>query len=217
MATDEPAGLPVELGLDADGEPTHVYHVVQQRQARLLRKLFGEKGVISLDDLSELFDADDDAEPDFAEILLGLGGKVHDVLSVFIPELMPRWEWDGFASETAAMEDQYDEDADRSPSVPQQQKAFETVIQVNGLRWLRRLKDVIDPKLIKAQVNAWAATAVKQMGNPTSAKPSDSSKSLPQANGASDPTSSGTTDPTPPQPSPSGGPSESPSLGSTGS
>lgn len=202
-------GIDVDLGLDATGNETHSYRVVQQRHARLNRQLFGSEGIFSsVEELSEVLDVESDNLDGFVR---EIGGKAYELLRVFIPDLMPRWEWDGYASETAADAEQYDEDADRSPSIPQITSALNAAIQVNGLGWLTKIKELIDPKVLRNAVNLRLSRMA--LGAPEPASPSDSSQSLQPGSGGSDPTSSGTNGQTPPTLEPSASPSpDSPNL-----
>lgn len=214
--------LEVDLGLDLDGNVTHTYTVLQQRHARLIRRLVGKKGVFrSLDEFQELTNLDTEdggAEAAFERFLHAGEGKVYDVLHVFIPNLMPRYEFEGFASQTAYDEDQYDEDADRSPSVPQIRNAFTAAVEANGLEWLDKVRSFFDSGLLKAEVNmtlAKYAEQVREQMDQQVKKASDRSEALPGSatekpdltngtgsqsspppSGESAPTSSGTTGPT---------------------
>lgn len=184
--------------------------VVAQRHSRLTRRLFGKEGVFAtveqLTDAMEL----DATGAGLYELLTGtLGGKVYELLCVFIPgetsgqPFMPRWEWDGYASQTAADEDQYDEDASREPTIPEIKEALSAAMKVNDLDWLGKIKDLIDPKLLRNQVNLMLARATDQMADrmatdqPEAPDSGEGSQNSPQLNGASDLTSSGMTPPTP--------------------
>jgi hypothetical protein len=197
----EKQGIDVQLGLDERGEVTHTYRVVEQRQARVLRRLFSSKGVFA-DFETLLGELDFDATNAFDTLYGVVGGKAYDVLAVFIPEIMPRWEFDGFASETAAEEDRYDEQADRSPSHPQVVQAFQTCIDVNGLRWVSRLGKLLPTEQIQALV---AATLANQTSKLLSEGDSVTS---PSQNGESESTISGTTLPTPGPPAISASPGD---------
>lgn len=190
----EQVGIAVELGQDEGGNATHTYQVVPQRQARVLRKLFDKGGVFS--DPAELTDALQ-SDVSFDGLYETVGGKLYEVLRVFIPDLMPRWEFDGYASEAAAAEGRYDEQADRSPTHPQVIEALRVSIEINGARWIRKLGKVLNPDLLRAQLNAELASRVSASRNQDG-----SSASLPPQNGESTPTSSGMSAPTPQSPSP---------------
>lgn len=187
----------VELGVTAEGTSTHTYELVPQRHARLERRLVGEHGVFSsLDDLAQL-----DEREGLDNIVNLLGGYLYDVLHVFIPDLMPRHEFNGFATAEAMDASDYNENADTSPTVPQIVAAFRVAIDVNGLRWVGKLKDFFDPRLVRAQLNAvmakWAAEQRKRLAE-TNGSPD--SESLQPPSGESEPTTSGTSEPTPEPP-----------------
>lgn len=186
-------GIDVEIGGDT-------YRVVAQRQGRLTRRLFGDKGIFA--SLEVFADLEQDAS--FDSLYELIGGRIYDVLAVFIPDFMPRWQFDGFASATAAEQGQYDEEADRSPTIPEITGALKAAITVNDLDWLGKLKDLVDPKLLRSRLNL--AVARMGTGAPEAPESSPPSPSLPQANGESAPTSSGTSDPTPPTPPASASP-----------
>lgn len=188
-------GLDVTLG----GES---YIIVPQRQARLTRRLFGPEGVFnSFEELG----SDLQSESSFDNIYALIGGRVYDVLAVFIPGFMPRWQFDGFGSPAAAEAKAYEEEADRSPTVPEIEEAIKAAIQVNGLTWLSKIKDFVDPTVIKNQVTLTVArmgTAARE-----AAQLSPPSPSSPPPSGPSAPTPSGTSAPTTPTPTTSGSPS----------
>lgn len=190
----EVPGMDVELGARNAKE----YRVVAQPQARLTRKLFGEKGVLgSLEDLDLSGLEGDDAVTSFFNLIQG---RVYEVLHVFIPDLMPEWEFNGYASQTAADEDQYDEEADNSPTHPQVLNAFKTAIQVNGLGWVKKLQNFFDIRQIQAETKLSLARLGTAMRDRLESGPT--SQSSPQANGASDQTSSGESRPMSPLSSP---------------
>lgn len=187
--------------------------VVPQRQARLTRRLFGAEGVFSSFDELATATGEEASFDSFYELI---AGRVFDVLCVFIPHpdggdkpFMPRWQFDGYASQTAADQDQYDEEADRSPTVPEIQEALRAAVQVNGLSWLSKIKNFVDPTVVKNQVTL----AVARMGTAAQEAAGTSPRSLnsPSASGESDPTTSGTSD----QTTPGQNGSDSPTRGSS--
>ena len=195
----EAPGITVALG-------GNEYRVIPQRQARLYRKLFSEKGVFDLESLGELT-----AEADAASIYELASGRLYEVLHVFIPDLMPRWEFEGFASEQDAEQDNYMESADRSPTHPEVLAALQACVTVNGLKWVSKLKDFLDVRLIRATISQRLAQAVTAQQEAQSN--GEGSLSLPPESGISDPTPSGTTEPTPPTPTEPVAASDSPSPG----
>lgn len=179
-------GIDIELG-------EHSYRVVPQRQARLLRRLFGPEGVFgSLDELTDELTEN----TSFSSLYEMVGGRMYEVLKVFIPDLMPRWEFDGYGSQGHADQDEYNEDMDRSPTHPELLEALDAAIKVNGLTWLRRLQNFFDPNLLRAQINATLARAATEARGRISTSPT--SPSSPPPSGESAPTNSGMRDPTPP-------------------
>ena len=179
-------GIDIQLG-------EHEYRVQPQRHAYLKRELRGF--VEQLGDLGEI-DADN---------LLDVGtDQFYSLLSVLIPDLMPKWEWDGFASPQAAEADNYERETDRSPTPPEIKGALQAAIHVNEFDWVGQLKNFIGPDLIRAQLRAVLAQRAAEAVNKRQQKmPSEPpSTSLPPQNGESAPMSSGTSNPTSPQPPP---------------
>jgi hypothetical protein len=100
--------------------------VVPQKHARLRHRL-------SADDLQSILSKD-------------YGPEAYRVLCVVVPALataMPEWEFDGYASEEAARDGNYEEDADDSPTVAQIFEAFNQVIQVNTGGHLGKLTSIL--------------------------------------------------------------------------
>jgi hypothetical protein len=115
-----------------------------------------------------------------------LGEKVYGVLSVFIPDLMPEWEFQGFATKEAMTEDQYDEKYDKSPSPTQIRRALAAVAEVNEIDLLRHLGKLIGPDLIRS----WVAGALADSMQANSPKqPLTSGESLGTSSPVSEPTS----------------------------
>lgn len=141
------------------------YQLVPQRIGRIRRKL-GE--VISL--LAE-------AE---AEAPAEIGDRLYEGLQVFIPDLDPKWKLLGYRSESAMEADQYEEEADRSPTPPQIADTIEAIFNLHGGdRLVRLLKNAIGPEAIRAFLRTEALTRLSER----------SPRSAPQ-NGPSAPTSS---------------------------
>lgn len=127
----------------------HIYEVVPQKLGRLKRQL-GH----TLDNL-----ADSTVERD--NFLGMIGDQAYTILAVFIPDLMPKWEWDGYGSESAADEDLYDESGDRSPDADQIVTAFQVAMKVNRLDLFKHLGQIVDPSMLRDV----ARDAVTRMGN----------------------------------------------------
>lgn len=175
-----------------EGEPTHTYTIVQQRHQRIERALIGKDGVLSsLEDLSQVGESSG-----LSDLTSLAGEKLYDVLKVFIPDLMPRWEFRGYGSDEAEARDEYAEHMDRSPSVPQISAAFRAAIDVNGLEFVGKVRDFFGADLIRAQLRAAMATWAAQQREKLKTGPGEQ-PSLPPENGASAPTSSSPPEPTP--------------------
>jgi len=179
-------GIDIQLG-------EHEYRVQPQRHAYLKREL--RKFVENLSSLGET--AVDD--------LLDVGtDQVYKLLAVLIPDLMPKWEWDGYGTPQAAERDEYHQEADRSPTAPEIKGALQAAVQVNEFDWVGQLKNFIGPDLIRAQIRTALAQRAAEAAHQRQMKmesPQPSMSSPPQ-NGESAPTTSGTSAPTsaPPQP-----------------
>lgn len=120
------------------------YSVVAQPIARVARQL---RRVEQLGDVFGAQAESDDGEaadsgPDFAEVVLRLGDGVYDVLQAFIPDLMAKWKFHGYASAESFDNDNYDADAPEArngPTTPQLLDAFEAAYAVNGGPRIRTL------------------------------------------------------------------------------
>ena len=122
-----------------------------------------------------------------ADSFLDFAGEgVYDLLSALMPNLekrMPRWQFLGFGSEQAMTDNAYEPDDDTSPTLPEIREAFVVAIKANGIDELAKLGKVIDPRLIRAQVNSAIANSID-------------SQNSPPTNGGSPLTTSGTKAPT---------------------
>lgn len=185
----KPEGMDVQLG-------DHEYRVRPQRHAYLKRQL--RAFVESLQQLEDM---------EVEDLLDIFTAKAYDGLAVFIPDVMPRHEFEGYDSPEAMEQDTYDKERDRSPTAPQIKAAFTAAMTVNDFDWLGQLKNFIGPDLIRAQIRtgmaAWAAERAQKAAALTTTGSSKTPANSPPENGASSPESSGTIDPTsapPPQP-----------------
>jgi hypothetical protein len=135
-----------------------------------------------------------EAELDGVDGAALIGAKSHDVLTVFIPDLMPVHEFLGYASDEAMRAGDYSEAADVSPEPLQIKDAFKAASDVNGGEVLGHLKALLGPALTQRAVAAITA-AVSESARSTI---SGHSPTSPPPSGASDPTNSGTSAPTSP-------------------
>lgn len=100
--------------------------VVPQKHARLRHRL-------SSQDFSKLATAD-------------YAGETYRLLDVLVPDLKNHfkpYEWEGFTSQTAMENDEYDEDNDPSPTTAEIVDLFEAAIQVNGADRLGKILDLV--------------------------------------------------------------------------
>lgn len=180
------SGVPhVQLG-------EHSYAIYPQRHAYLSNKL--GKWIGDLQNLGGVAES-----ADVSDLLMVLGPQAYGFFKVFIPKLMPEYEFRGFANQGALEAGEYDEDYDQSPSFPELVDAFQTCLTVNRLDLLGHLGKVFRTDLMKAYLNRWLAERMESTLLSSSSSESTESASM----------SSGTTPPI------SGESSDSPSPDST--
>ena len=66
---------------------------------------------------------------------------------------MPLWEWEGYVSEEAMANDDYDEDNDPSPDTAQIVNAFETALMVSGANRLGNIISLVQSGATLIQAN----------------------------------------------------------------
>lgn len=104
----------------------HTLPVVPQKHARLRHK-------ISADDFRQIMSRD-------------YSTHAYRVLGILIPELpnqMPEWEWDGYSSEEAWKNGDYQELEDKSPLTSEIVDAFEKALMVSGADRLGKIVSLI--------------------------------------------------------------------------
>lgn len=84
-------------------------------------------------------------------IVAVFGGVTYNLLQVFIPDIMPEHEFEGFPTREAMEADEYDEDYDHSPTSPEIDDALTKAWQLNAGA-LNRLKNLISPGVIRAMI-----------------------------------------------------------------
>ena len=131
-------GVPVRLG-------DKTYGLVAQRQGYLKKKL------------PQVFSAlmEDDRDIDAAGLIALFEGRAYALLSVFIPDFVktfPEWEFAGYPTKEAWEEGEYDETYDKSPTPPQTRYAIESAFRVNGLDFVKHIKNFVSPELIRATI-----------------------------------------------------------------
>lgn len=99
--------------------------VVPQRHARLRRHLTGEM-------LQRLMTKDYSTE-------------AYRTLCVLVPAVqnIPLWEWEGYGSQEAMENDNYEENLDRSPTTAEIVNAFEVALMVSGAGRLGKIIDLV--------------------------------------------------------------------------
>lgn len=131
---------------------------------------------------------------DLPGFVASLGDGTHAVLKVFIPELMPAWEFAGYPSQAAYEAGEDDPEAHAlAPSLPQILAAFDAAFSVNGGQ---RLTDVLGKGMGSALTPELRALALKGLADLLSAR----LKKLRMPSGGSASPSSGTTARTSPSP-----------------
>lgn len=133
--------IPIQLG-----ETT--YQVVPQRIGYLRSKLGVALGGLL------------DSEVSTDNILDFLGDRAHAVLAVFIPDLMPAWEFAGFPTREAMEGGDYQEEYDRSPSPRQIRAAFSAAAAVNEIDLLKHLGNLIGPDVIRSYLAGMVADSL---------------------------------------------------------
>jgi hypothetical protein len=162
---------------DADAVPVQLgeatYQVVPQRIGYLRSKLGVALGGLL------------DSEVSTDNILDFLGDRAHAVLAVFIPDLMPAWEFAGYPTREAMEAGEYQEEYDRSPSPRQIRAAFAAAAAVNEIDLLKHLGNLIGPDLIRSYLAGMVADSM-----------SSASESLSATSGGTPSMTSGATSPT---------------------
>lgn len=156
----------------------HTVPVYAQRHAYLINRLAGF--------MAELQDSAGNI--DASEALDYVQQHSYQLLCALMPNLdkrLPEYEYCGYASREAMDAGDYDEQADRSPTLPEIRTALTEASRVNGFDVLIHLKALVDPKLVKSWLTAQLAEAMSQ-----------TSPSSLSANGGSASTSSTTKPPT---------------------
>jgi hypothetical protein len=115
-----------------------------------------------------------------------LGDKAYDVLHVFLPRLMPEYEFRGYRSQEAFDARDYDPEGDASPSFPEIVEAMQTCMRVNRFDLFGHLGKLVDEETRGALV---AMAVARSTGG---LSPTESSTTTPPTTS----TDSGTTAPT---------------------
>jgi hypothetical protein len=89
---------------------------------------------------------------DASNILNLLVERGYGLLKVFIPDLMPEWEFNGYATRESWEAGEYDMEYDKSPTTKQIRRAFTAAVELNEIDILKHLGKVIGPDLVKGLV-----------------------------------------------------------------
>lgn len=130
----------------------HTYPVYAQRHAYLMNKL-GKQAAA----LASLGEGDSLSSVDNAVSMLG--ERVYGILKVLIPQLMPEYEFRGYATVEAMEKDEYQEEYDKSPSVPEVIDAVQLCLKVNRLDLAAHLGKIVDLDMVRAFVNSQLANS----------------------------------------------------------
>lgn len=117
----------------------HEYVMVPQRWARLRNKLPEVASGLQTEGLS-----------DWGELLNMLGDRAYSLLQIFIPDLMPTWEFNGYPTKEAEEAGEYNEEYDKSPEPGQIQDAIAAAGKLHRLDILQSLGKMVGPELIRA-------------------------------------------------------------------
>lgn len=81
-------------------------------------------------------------------------GKAHELLSIFIPDLMPLYEWEGYLSADAMARGEFDPDVARrvAPDGQQVHHALVVCFKVNKLDIHKLLGKIVDPTVLREWV-----------------------------------------------------------------
>jgi hypothetical protein len=129
-------------GLDAEGFPVVLggreYTITPQRIGWIKHHL------------GEAFKRLADMELSSENFVNTLGDRAHAVLKVFIPDLMPEWEFLGYPTKEALEAGDYNPEYDKSPSPREVRRAFQVAAQINEFDLLKHLGKLIGPDTIRA-------------------------------------------------------------------
>lgn len=91
-----------------------------------------------------------DADLATSNVVKFLGDKVYVTLKVFIPDIMPEYEFHGYATNEAMAEDKYDEEYDHSPSPTQVKQALAVCTHLNEIDLLSHVGKLIGPEVMQS-------------------------------------------------------------------
>lgn len=111
------------------------------------------------------------------------------ILKVFIPELMPEWEFNGYPTKEAWQSNQYDREYDKSPTPKEIKKAFIAGAELNEIDLLKHLGKVIGPDLLKGLVVEALQKSMKESASSSTSSAPSTPPSTPESSSTPSPTS----------------------------
>lgn len=151
-----PSKMPAGLDLDQFESirlGSHIYEVVPQPLPLLKR------------DLADLFDGIA-AGGDITADNIGeyVTGSMRDILGVFLPDIMPLHEWEGYPTKAAMEGNLLDRDwaREHAPTGPQVRLAITVCFKSNGLDAWKLLGKLVDPTLLKSWITRQVAGFLSQ-------------------------------------------------------
>lgn len=164
LGTNGSGGAPTQVTL---GE--HTYPVYAQRHAYLSNRL--GKTVAQLQDMEQMDTSGVEG------VVSSLGEQAYDFLKVFIPKLMPKYEFAGYPTEEAHIARDYQEEYDKSPTIPEITVAFEVALKANRLDSLKSLGKLLNMDLIKAYISSGMVSLIERQRSSLGADTSPSTDS----------------------------------------
>lgn len=124
-------------------------------------------GVSSGEDLADLVIEQDGTPATLPPGRRGFGqvaGPAYDVLLVFIPDLMPEWEFRGFANKEAFEAGVRDRESARlGPTFPQIKRAFEAAFLVNEIDAVKHLGKFLPKGLLESYIQHAVGAQVSEL------------------------------------------------------
>lgn len=160
--------------LDAQAESvqlgSHIYEMLPQPIPLLKRDLAAY--------FKALFELEN-TDIDETNVLDILDTRAYDLLGVFIEDLMPPWEWQGYATKEAMDADQFDREVARrlAPNPVQVRLATQVGFKVNGLDLWKVLNRVVDPTVLRAKATLWLSEKLQSGSSAPALTPSTISSS----------------------------------------
>ena len=131
----------------------------------------------------------DNIELDADNVLDMLTDKAYAVLKVFQPDLMPEYEFNGYATNEDFEAKKYNREYDKSPTPRQIKKAFKAAAELNEIDLLKHLGKILGPDLIRGLVGeALKRSIMDSEISSTSSAPN--TESTPESSSTPSPTSS---------------------------